>query len=154
MPLNPEFIDVPARQLLALSRDYTLATRSEIPELWNTFWSAGWPYSSNDGACYGACYTAKPDGSFSYAVGIPVSPLPSPLPDGACIVTLSAGRHAVFRNQGPVSELPAFFDAIFSEWLPASGESQRDGAVFERYPLDDNAALDNMRYEIWVPLSA
>ena len=67
-------------------------------------------------------------------------------------MTLSGGRYAVFRNQGSVTEIPALFDEIFEKWLPGSGEKQREGAVFERYPYDDNASPESMTYEIWVPV--
>jgi len=128
-------------------------TRHEIPALWHEFWSQEWEFNgTEEQAAYGVSYATQPDGSFSYAVGRSIEPTPASLPDGACLVTLSAGRYAVFRNRGPVSELPAIFDAIFSQWLPASGQKQREGAVFERYPYEDSASPESMTYEIWVPV--
>jgi len=74
------------------------------------------------------------------------------MPEGACVVTLSAGRYAVFRKRGAVQEIPELFDAIFSDWLPHSGEVQREGAVVERYPYEEGGSLNEMAYEIWVPI--
>lgn len=153
MMLEPEFLNAPEKHLVVLSRDFTLKSRNEIPALWQEFWSLEWQFAgTEEQAAYGVSYAVQADGSFSYAVGRYIEPTPKPLPDGACVVILSGGRYAVFRNKGPVTELPAIFDAIFTQWLPASGETQREGAVFERYPYDDNASPESMAYDIWVPV--
>ncbi|MEM9605306.1 MAG: GyrI-like domain-containing protein [Pseudomonadota bacterium] len=154
MTLSPELVDAPEKTLVALSRNFTLDTRAEIPPMWVDFWGRGWQFEGDEEmAAFGASFNAQPDGAFTYAIGRHITPTPDNLPEGACTVTLSGGRYAVFRNQGPVSELPGYFDAIFSDWLPGSGESQREGAVFERYPYSDDASPDNMVYEIWVPIA-
>ena len=154
MRLEPEFLEMPEKRLVALSRDFTIETRTDIPELWNDFWAKEWQFKGiEEQAAYGVSYSMQQDGRFSYAAGRSIDPVPEPLPEGACIVTLSAGRYAVFRAQSPVSEIPKLFDAIFSQWLPNSGEQQREGAVFERYPYDENASPESMVYEIWVPVA-
>ena len=51
-----------------------------------------------------------------------------------------------------MQEIPELFDAIFSDWLPHSGEVQREGAVVERYPYEEGGSLNEMAYEIWVPI--
>ncbi|MBT8360835.1 MAG: GyrI-like domain-containing protein [Deltaproteobacteria bacterium] len=155
MRLEPEFLEVQEKRLVALSRDYTIETRKDIPELWNDFWAREWKLMGiEEQAAYGVSYSVRPDGRFSYAAGRNIDPIPEPLPEGACIVTLSAGRYAVFRTEGAVTEIPKLFDAIFSQWLPNSGEKQREGAVFERYPYDENASPKSMVYEIWVPVAS
>ena len=154
MALEPEFVTAEEKHLVALSREFTMDTRTEIPAMWHDFWSREWQLEgTEEPAAYGVSYSMQPDGSFSYAVGRNIVPTPKQLPEEACTVTLSAGRYAVFRNKGPVTEMPALFDAIFSQWLPNSGETQREGAVFERYPYDDNASPESMAYEIWVPMA-
>ena len=155
MPLpQPEFQDAPERKLVGLSRDFTMQTRSEIPQLWNDFWSRKWDLPGNvDKACYGVSYAAQQDGRFSYAVALPAEPVPETLPEGACLVTLSAGRYAVFGKRGAAQEIPELFDAIFTRWLPQSGEKQREGAVFERYPNEEQATPDAMFFEVWVPIA-
>ena len=154
MTLEPEFIAAEEKNLVALSREFTMETRTEIPALWNDFWSREWQLEgTEEPAAYGASYAMRSDGGFSYAVGRNIEPTPGQLPEEACIVTLSGGRYAVFRNKGPVTAIPALLDAIFSQWLPESGETQREGAGFERYPYDDNASPEAMTYEIWVPVA-
>ena len=154
MTLAPEFVKTAEKRLVALSGEYTLETRGDIPGLWNDFWSREWQLEGDEEqAAYGVSYAMQSDGRFSYAAGRHVEPTPEQLPEGVCIVTLSPGQYAVFRNRGPVSELPMLFDTIFSQWLPNSGKTQREGAVFERYPYDDSASPDSMAYEIWVPIA-
>jgi len=151
---GPDFEQMPERKLLSLSRDFTMETRSEIPKLWSDFWAAAWELNGEvEPAQYGVSYAVQPDGKFSYAVGVNVTPSPADLPDNACVMTLSAGRYAVFRKQGSVQELPELFDGIFSTWLPNSGETLREGAVFERYPSEQTDAPDTISYEIWVPVA-
>lgn len=151
---EPEFLTAHERHVVALSRDYGMHQRGEIPALWNDFWSRQWELGGDEEqAAYGISYGWHEDGRFSYAAGRHVIPAPDPLPEGACVVTLSAGRYAVFRKRGPVSEIPSVFDEIFGQWLPSSGERQRDGAVFERYPYEDTASPESMNYEVWVPVA-
>lgn len=153
MTLEPEYIEMPEKRLVALSRNFTLDTRNEIPSLWNDFWSREWQLTGEEEqATYGVSYAMQQDGRFSYAVGRNITPTPEQLPEDACIVTLSAGQYAVFRNKSSVTEIPALFDTIFTQWLPNSDKKQREGAVFERYPYDENASPDSMAYEIWLPV--
>ena len=153
MALEPEFLETQEKGIVSLSREFTLETRKDIPLLWSEFWSREWHLiGGGEQAAYGVSYAMQPDGKFSYAVGLNFDAMPEPLPDGACIVTLLGGRYAVFRNRGSVTEIPSLFDEIFEKWLPGSGEKQREGAVFERYPYDDNASPESMTYEVWVPV--
>lgn len=154
MTLVPEFLDLPGCEIVALSGDFTVATRHKIPALWQDFWSRKWCFDGiEESAAYGISYAMCPDGRFSYAAGRYITPPPETLPLGACRLTLSAGRYAVFRDQGPVTDIPKLFDAIFMQWLPTSGEVQREGPVFERYPYHADASPEFMRYEVWLPVT-
>ena len=104
-------------------------------------------------ALYGLSFDAREDGNFRYAVALEV-PEPAAQPDGVRVITSAPGAYAVFRQRTPVAELPARFDAIFAHWLPAAPYTQREGAVFERYPDDDAPEDGKMLYEIWVPVTA
>ena len=151
---DPEFTEMPEQRLVALSRQFTLETRTDIPAMWNDFWSRDWDLpGEQEAAAYGVSYGMTPDGHFSYAVGLLFKPTPENIPADACYVDLSAGQYAVFRQQGPVTEIPLMFDTIFSTWLPHSGCQPREAAVFERYPFSDEASAENMSYEIWVPVT-
>jgi AraC family transcriptional regulator len=60
------------------------------------------------------------------------------LPDGAALhgltsETIATGRWAVFRHVGAYDTLWKTWQAIYGQWLPASGEVLRQAAPYERY---------------------
>jgi AraC family transcriptional regulator len=76
-------------------------------------------------------------------------PLAAPLED----VRLPAGRHAVLTFTGPYAGLPAAYDQLYGNWLPASGEAPADTPPFEVYlnsPMD--TPQDRLMTEICMPL--
>ena len=98
---EPEFVVAPEKRLVALSGEFSLETRNEIPGLWKDFWSREWKLPGDEGeACYGASYSARPDGRFAYAAGLSVEPIPDELPEGARVVTLSAGALCGVSQEG------------------------------------------------------
>ena len=105
-----------------------------------------------EGAMFGVSFGADGQGGFRYAIGVEVDPVPDSLPEGCCAVSLSAGTYAVLRRFGPIAGLPHAMDQMFSVWLPNSAFTQREGAVFERYPNDERNGPDGMAWEIWVPV--
>ena len=151
---TPEIGVHPERTIVALARDFTMDTRHEIPGLWNEFFGRSFDVPTGvSGAMYGVSFAMKEKGSFRYGVGVEAEN-PTDLPEGACAITLSEGTYAVFRQQGPVSEIPALMDHIYGSWLPESGFAIREGAWCERYPDDPNGSPENMTYEIWAPVQA
>jgi AraC family transcriptional regulator len=150
---NPEILEAPAKEMLALARDFTMETRHQIPKLWEDYFELQLSPANTEGdAIYGASFGMQPDGSFKYAVGMVVDP-PADLPGPTCHVSLRGGVYAVFRMTGPFSDIPAVFDAIFSEWLPASDWVTDAGAVIERYPTDMMGQEEQPSYEVWVPVA-
>jgi len=74
---EPDLLNTLERRLVALSREFSLETRTEIPALWDDFWSRGWDLNGKEEkVCYGVSYSVHPDGRFSYAVGLNVEPMP------------------------------------------------------------------------------
>lgn len=69
-------------------------------------------------------------------------------------VTLSGGKSAVLRFQGPYAGLKAAYDFLYGEWLPQSGEEARAEPSYEVYLNSpaDTAPVDLLT-EICVPLS-
>ncbi len=67
---------------------------------------------------YDACITIKQDIKPEGAVGVQ---------------TISSGRYAVFLHKGPYNRLGETYNAIFSQWLPASSKKLRDAPCFEIY---------------------
>ena len=151
---EPEIGDHPERKVVALSGDFTMDTRHEIPALWNRFFSQPFDVDTHiPGAMYGVSYGMDGQGGFSYGVGVEAEN-PTNLPEGACVITLSKGTYAVFRQTGPISGLPGFIDHIYRVWMPASDYTPRHGAMFERYPDDPNNSAESMTYEIWAPVQS
>ncbi|MCB1329133.1 MAG: AraC family transcriptional regulator [Maritimibacter sp.] len=150
----PEIVDSPGQRFVGLVESYDMTSRVEIPALYQRFAALR---DGIDGArpdaLYGLSFDAREDGNFRYAVALEV-PEPAAQPDGVRVITSAPGAYAVFRQRTPVAELPARFDAIFAHWLPAAPYTQREGAVFERYPDDDAPEDGKMLYEIWVPVTA
>lgn len=67
---------------------------------------------------------------------------------------LSAGRYAVFTHIGPYSTLYRTWDAIYRQWLPASGEQLRDAPPMELcITCPGQAPDDQLHTEIWVPVA-
>lgn len=146
---------MPHRHIVGVAAEFTMATRGEIPQLWNAFFAADHKIAKAvPGAMYGVSFNADGEGNFSYGVGIEVQEKPDETPAGTCRMWLSEGKYAVRRVFGPVTELPGQLDALFSDWLPSSGYALREGAVFERYPEDARNGPEGMAYELWVPVEA
>jgi AraC family transcriptional regulator len=150
---DPEIVASDGQTFVGLADSFDMTRRGEIPALYARFAAArDGIEGAMGGALYGLSLDAKPDGTFRYAVAVEV-PVPGVKPDGFCVLQASAGPYAVFRQRTVIADLPARFDAIFSNWLPAAPFSLRAGAVFERYPDDDAPEDGKMLYEIWVPVA-
>jgi len=149
-----EIVERPATLIAGIAGDFTMDTRQEIPKLWHAFFSAGYEIPErNEAAMYGVSFSMDGKGGFRYGVGVSVTKEPAKMGERMCMMHLSEGPHAVLRAFGSVTELPAKFDHMFGKWLPSSGHTQREGAVFERYPEDERNGPEAMAYEIWVPVN-
>lgn len=76
-------------------------------------------------------------------------------PEGeAGVQTISGGRYAVFLHKGPYERFGETYNAIFSQWLPSSGETLRDAPCFEVYLNRDprRTKPENLRTEICIPI--
>lgn len=69
------------------------------------------------------------------------------------VVTLPAGRWAVFTHKGPYNTLPQSWSSAYRDWLPASGERLRDTAPYEVY-LNEPAGTppEELLTEIHIPV--
>lgn len=96
--------------------------------------------------------SATPAADLRSVAGVPVGedfPLEAPLQE----YRLPAGRRAVLVHKGPYAGLPAAYDALYGQWLPASGEVPSDLPSYEVYlnsPMD--TPQDQLLTEITVPL--
>lgn len=70
------------------------------------------------------------------------------------IQIIAGGKYAVFLHKGPYEKFKDTYRAIFSNWLPSSGEKLRDTPCFELYLNRDprRTKPENLRTEIYVPI--
>jgi AraC family transcriptional regulator len=67
--------------------------------------------------------------------------------------TIPAGRWAVFRHVGRYETLSQSWQAIYGQWLPASGHQLRPAAPFERYENDPtDVPPEQLITDIHVPI--
>jgi AraC family transcriptional regulator len=67
---------------------------------------------------------------------------------------LSPGRYAVFTHRGSYSTLYQTWDAIYRQWLPASGAGLRDAAPLEVcITCPGPVPEDELHTEIWIPVA-
>jgi len=95
--------------------------------------------TSEDKLRYDACITMKSDITPERDIGIQ---------------TISDGRYAAFLHEGPYSRMNETYNAIFSDWLPESGEMLRDVPCFDVYLNHDPGRTkpDHLRTEIYIPV--
>lgn len=141
-----------ALTLAGLAARFGMADLSGLPRLWQRFGPyIGHVPGAHGHDSYGVCYNPDEQGGFDYLAGVEVSDLTG-LPDGFSHLTLAPQHYAVFEHHGSLQGLKATFDAIFQQWLPASGKRQADAALFERYPAGFEPNGPQSMMEIWLPL--
>ncbi len=66
---------------------------------------------------------------------------------------LEGGTYAIFRHNGPYANLSQTYDAIYLNWLPASGYELRDYPPLEFYLNDpDRTKPENLKTDVYVPV--
>ncbi len=151
--VEPEIIEMPARHAVVRARDYTMASRNEIPALFEAFFSENAEVpNANADALLGVSFKMDGEGGFRYGVGRMVGSVPEAVPAAMEVVELVAGTYAVFRAFGPDSDIPALFDWVFTAWSPKSGFEITGDPVFESYPSDPRNGDGGVAFEIWSPL--
>jgi AraC family transcriptional regulator len=67
---------------------------------------------------------------------------------------IAPGRHAVFMHVGPYDTMHLTWQAIYRDWLPASGEVLRHSPPMEvSVNSPDDVRPEDLRTEIWMPLA-
>ena len=97
-----------------------------------------------------------PDEECRYDAGVFVndnSPIAIQSDEPVDVQTLPSGRYAVFLHKGPYNTIGQTWDAIYRNWLPASGETLRDVPPYEVY-LDTTGQTrpEDLCTEIFVPI--
>ena len=142
-------------RVAGLSGRFDAGTVAAIPGLWRRFAPYLDTLAGHAGGTttYGICSNGGSGGSFDYLCGIELQQS-APLPHGLVEVQVPAGRYAVFVHTGPVTELRDTWQAIFAQWLPASGIPPASGPQFERYSDQFDPRTGTGTVEIWIPVGA
>jgi AraC family transcriptional regulator len=152
---TPRFEDGKPMLLAGLRGEYTIATMTEIPELWQRFTTYlnkfPGPVSK---VAYGVCFPSS-DG-FGYMAAVEVGSAEG-LPGEFSVVTMPVERYAVFTHKGHVSKLSETCRAIEHKWLPRSRYSFALGSpgapgFFERYGESFDPKIGEGDVEVWVPI--
>jgi AraC family transcriptional regulator len=148
---QPEFLDGPLLLIAGLVRSYGFDQRGEIPGQWQDFGPMiGHLPGQQNGVAYGVIYNGD-DERFDYLTGVAVEDFSSLRADTARL-RIPQQHYAVFRSAGHVTQLQGVCNAVWADWLPASGYEVVDAPWFERYPESFDPATGGGGFEIWLPL--
>ncbi len=150
---NPRTEQLGEVNLVGISRHYSFEKVAEIPDQWQSF-TPLIPRITGDSnpVTYGAIYNGG-DESFDYlsCVELPVGKEP---PRNMVSLRVSPQSYLVFWHAGHVATLRETCDAVWSDWLPASGKAVVEAPWFERYGEEFNPVTGAGGLEIWIPVSS
>ncbi len=148
----PTFVDAERRRVVGISQRYTRETRKEIPQQWDRFCEDWERLASSEAAdSFGVSWNANRSG-FDYLVGVEAGD-PTRIPTGYEVVTLPAGRYAVFPHRLHVTQIAPAFDTIWDRWVPECGLDMDESApCFERYTAEFKSDAPGCGIELWIPL--
>lgn len=93
----------------------------------------------------------QPNTSFTKWAAVAVSTFDF-IPDGMETLEIQEGLYAVFNYKGDQSNVAAFFNSIYTEWLPSSdyelGNHPQFEVLGEKYKNNDT----NSEEKIWIPI--
>ena len=140
-------------KLIGFSRLYKFEEVASIPDQWQSFAPLIAQVSNESHpVTYGAIYHSDDD-SFEYLSGVESAGTQG-TPQNMARLSLRPQSYLVFSHPGHVANLRETCDAIWSDWLPASGKTVLDSPWFERYGPDFNPMTGAGGLEIWIPVSA
>jgi AraC family transcriptional regulator len=151
----PRFVDGESLLIAGLSGRFTFESSAGIPALWQRLVPhlGHLPGQVGD-VTYGVCCNNDDaGGSFEYIAGVAVTSFDA-LPAEFARIRIPKQRYAVFTHRDHISTIQSTFQAIWSDWLPASGRQASDGPSFERYDAAFDPRTGTGAVEIWVPLKA
>lgn len=96
----------------------------------------------------GICYDGKPDGTFSYMIGV----VSNNKPEGFETLTIPKATWAVFESVGALPKaIQDVWTDIFQNFLPTSDYEHAPLPDFELYPDGDTGSKDYY-CEVWIPI--
>jgi AraC family transcriptional regulator len=123
----------------------------EIPNLWGAFNNhyLNIKHKSNSMLCYGICDAdMDSEGRFHYTACAEVDSFED-IPEGMVAKVVPGGKYIVYTYRGAIKDLGEFYNNIFTQWLPASGEEIDYRPQLELY---DERFMRNGEFDIYVPI--
>jgi AraC family transcriptional regulator len=149
---EPRFETTRPLLIAGLGERYNHENGAGIPLQWQRFNQSVHDVPGRIGqVAYGVCCNGDDAGNFDYIAGVEVSDF-SDLPRQFVSVRIPEARYAVFAHGEHISTIRRTINAIWNQWLPASGLKVADAPNFERYDEKFDPLTGNGGLEIWVPV--
>jgi AraC family transcriptional regulator len=140
--------------LAGLGERYDGQTSAGIPALWQKFAPhIGHVPGEVGDITYGVMCNPGAKGAFDYIAAVEVERADG-LPKEFQAVKLKPQKYAVFSHRGHISTLRSTMNAIWNQWLPASGMTAVEAPDFERYGPEFNPRTGEGGVEVWLPVKA
>lgn len=123
----------------------------EIPGLWEAFNKQfkDIQHKSNPMLCYGICDgDVDSEGKFNYTACAAVDSFED-VPENMETKLIEGGKYLMYTYAGAIKDLGAFYENIFGQWLPASGNEVDCRPQLELY---DERFMRNGEFEIYIPI--
>ncbi|MBN9008545.1 MAG: AraC family transcriptional regulator [Rhizobiales bacterium] len=152
-PAPQRFADGGTILAVGLARHHPFGVTPEIPAQWQQFMGTMFDSIPNKipGIPIAISGGMDDDGNFEYICAAEVTTF-GKTPHGLIEVTLPPQRYAVFAHDRHVSEIGATYNAIWNDWLPASGERAANAPCIERHLPTFNPQTGMGGVEIWIPI--
>jgi AraC family transcriptional regulator len=156
--MEPRIVRRPAFRVVGMAGQFTPATTSRVPVLWESFVAA--PIASVPhrrghhtlGVCAAADATAAEPASFTYVAAVEVERIDD-VPSGLIALTIPECTYAVFTHSGHISRLPDTVKQVFGEWLPSSPYAHVPTPDFELYDERWDPTTGEGDIDIYVPIA-
>ncbi|MDE5461046.1 helix-turn-helix domain-containing protein [Bradyrhizobium sp. CSS354] len=148
----PRFETTKAFLVAGINERISCDNGAAIPGLWQRFHQEVADIPVRVGSvAYGVCCNGDDAGNFDYIAGVEVDDF-SELPRRFGRIRIPEQRYAVFTHADHVASIRRTVNAIWNQWLPASGLKAADAPNFERYDEKFDPATGNGGLEIWIPV--
>jgi AraC family transcriptional regulator len=140
--------------IAGLASRYACQTSAGIPSQWQRFLPLiGTVPGQRGNTAFGVRYNNDDEGNFDYLCGVAVSDF-TKLSPPLTGVRVPARRYIVFWHGEHISTIRRTWSAIWSKWLPESGQALADAPDFECYGDNFDSRTGNGGVEIWVPIKS
>ena len=122
---------------------------AEIAKMWEVFMKrASEIKTTSPEISYGLCYDYEDSGAFGYLAGLEAADLDE-IQNGMILKEIPEGDYAVFTFNDDITKMPAFWNAIYSEYMPENNLEADYGLSFELY---DERFCDHGECDIYIPI--